>query len=73
MLLFGALMSQPQARSTQGQASWRALQSCVPVQHRSGSFPGKAPLCVHQSGMDRLWHVPKTEYYPPPQKRRQPP
>ena len=45
MLLFGALMSQPQARSIQGQASWRAFQSCVPVQHRSGACPGKL-LCV---------------------------
>lgn len=27
------------------QASWRAFQSCVPVQHRSGACPGKL-LCV---------------------------
>ncbi|CAN0516705.1 unnamed protein product [Rangifer tarandus platyrhynchus] len=72
MLLFGALMSQPQAISTQGQVSRRAFQSCVPVRHKSGSCLGKL-LCVHQSGMDRLWHAPKTEYYPPPRKRRQPP
>ena len=40
MLLFGALMSQPQARSIQGQASWRAFQS-----RRPGGPSSPVSLC----------------------------